>query len=227
MTLATKPKAPNRKATKTAANDLTETAVDQAREEILLAAAAAFMEIGYAATSIDTVADFLGATKGRIYYYYKTKADLFFDVYRMAMELNIRTIRKVATQDVSARERLYQMVIEHANLVMDHFALQRVSVQGIEMHLRGSTTPSQRKMLSNLVDMRDEYERYFINVLSDGVEAKEFRNLVPSRVVKPLLGALNWMTIWYKPSSAETAKSKRKIAEDHAEFVIQSVLRKA
>ena len=56
------------------------------REEILRAAAEIFMEYGYAATSIDAVAERLGATKGRIYHHYPSKADLFFEVQIAAMK---------------------------------------------------------------------------------------------------------------------------------------------
>ena len=58
---------------------------NESRDEILRAAAELFMEFGYAATSIDAVAERLGATKGRIYHHYRSKADLFFDVQVAAM----------------------------------------------------------------------------------------------------------------------------------------------
>ncbi|MFQ6686908.1 TetR/AcrR family transcriptional regulator, partial [Bordetella pertussis] len=57
----------------------------ESRDEILRAAAELFMEFGYAATSIDAVAQRLGSTKGRIYHHYRSKADLFFDVQVTAM----------------------------------------------------------------------------------------------------------------------------------------------
>ncbi|WP_342640028.1 TetR/AcrR family transcriptional regulator [Rhodoligotrophos ferricapiens] len=196
---------------------------DQNRWEVLSAAAVAFMEHGYAATSIDTVAAVLGATKGRVYYYYRSKADLFFDIHRAAMDLNLKTIRPIATGAGSARERLQQMLIAHVDLIMSHLPLQRVSVQGVEMHLMGSTTPAQRKMLKTLIQMRDEYEQHFLDVLAQGIAAGEFRRCEPRIVVKPLLGALNWMTLWYRPRPGETEKARRQIAEEHAMFVMQGI----
>ncbi len=46
-------------------------------EEILAAAAQCFSQQGFAATSIDSVARFLGSTKGRVYHYFPSKLDLF------------------------------------------------------------------------------------------------------------------------------------------------------
>ena len=195
----------------------------QSRREIIAAAAKAFMEQGYAATSIDTVAVQLGATKGRIYYHYRSKADLLFDVHRESMHMNLDTIRPIAQQDASATQRLDQMARAHAYLVINHLPMQRVSVQGIEMHLSGSTTPEQREVLNALIAMRDAYERCFIDVLAAGVSTGEFRPLNPRKVVKPLLGALNWMTMWYQPSPDDTDETREALAQEHADFVVGGV----
>lgn len=202
------------------------TSAEQSRWEVLQAAAVAFMENGYAGTSIDTVASVLGATKGRVYYYYRSKADLFFDLHREAMEMNLNVIRPIATSCAPARERLEMMMIAHANLVMDHLPLQCVSVQGVQMHLRGSTTPEQRKVLKHLIEARDEYERLFLDVLTQGLESGEFRTFDPRIVVKPLLGALNWMTVWYRPRPDETEAIRRRIAEAHATIMIEGLVQR-
>lgn len=198
---------------------------DQNRRTILAAAAVAFMEQGYAATSIDTVALKLGATKGRIYYHYRSKADLFFEVHREAMLMNLEVVRPIATDTAPATQRLRRMALAHAHLVMDHLPFQRVSVQGVEMHLTGSTTPAQRTMLESLIAMRDEYESLFITVLDEGIERSEFRPFSSRMVVKPLLGSLNWLTMWYRPVPGETPDMKARIAEQHAAFVLGGVMR--
>lgn len=63
------------------------------RIDILDAAARAFMRQGFAATSLDRVSDEIGATKGAIYYYYRSKSELFFAVHRRGMELTAAAIR--------------------------------------------------------------------------------------------------------------------------------------
>ena len=71
-------------------------ATAEARQEILKAAAEVFMEFGFAATSIDAVAERMGATKGRIYHYYRSKADLYFDIQIAAVEKLIGEIEPIA-----------------------------------------------------------------------------------------------------------------------------------
>src|SRR3546814_7359817 len=56
------------------------------QQEILQVAAECFMEQGFNATSIDDVARRMNATKGRIYHYYASKTDLFFEINREGMD---------------------------------------------------------------------------------------------------------------------------------------------
>jgi AcrR family transcriptional regulator len=196
---------------------------EDGRAEILRAAAVAFMANGYAATSIDTVADGLGATKGRVYYYYRSKTDLFFDIHRQAMTMNLAVMRPLAESPRPASERLFSMAHAHAMLVMEHLPTQRVLNQGVELHLSGRTTPAQREVLTELMEMRNCFEQLYVGVLKDGVAARQFRALEPRLAVMPLLGALNWMTVWYHPRPDETAKARDRIADEMANFVLQAV----
>jgi AcrR family transcriptional regulator len=117
----------------------------EGRMEILVAAAEAFMRTGFAATSIDAVADVLGCTKGRIYYQYKSKADLFFAVHREAMRMNLTAIVSAAQQPGKSLTKLRRMIEAQAMIVMTKLEFQRVSVQGVELHLSGNTTLKKEK----------------------------------------------------------------------------------
>ncbi len=206
-------------------DDSTEMSSRQAgREAIIAAAAQAFMENGYTATSIDTVADILNCTKGRIYYYYKSKADLFFDLHRRAMTMNNATIEPLARGPGSPLERLRRMVIAHLMLVMNSLPLQRVCVQGVEMHLAGSTTPRQRRTLRAVIDMRDHFEKCFVDVIAEGIACGEFRPCEPRLAVKPLLGALNWTTVWYRQRPDETDARRQALANQIVDVLLMGLV---
>ncbi|MDX5361825.1 MAG: TetR/AcrR family transcriptional regulator [Alphaproteobacteria bacterium] len=195
------------------------------RAAVLEAAARAFMQDGYAATSIDDVAGLLGATKGRVYYYYRSKADLFFDVHRESMRQNMEGAGRIALEDAPALDRLERMVRAHALLMMTHLPFQRVSVLGVEMHLAGSTTPRQRKTLNEIVDLRDAYERRFVDVISQGIADGAIRPLDVKMVVRGLLGALNWITVWYRPRAGETDANRERMADELTTYLINGLRR--
>lgn len=193
------------------------------RIEILTAAARAFMTNGFAATSIDTVAELLGCTKGLIYYHFKNKADLFFAVHSYAMEQNLLTVRPIAEGSGTATERMRALAITHAMLVMTRLPFQRVTVLGLEMHIAGSTTPQQRQALRAIIRMYDEYESLFVTVIDEGIRQAEFRDCDPRLVAKPLLGSLNWMTMWYRPRPGEDDAMRERLAAQMADFVLHGL----
>lgn len=67
-----------------------------AREEILTAAAEIFMDLGYKATSVEAIAERLGATKGLIYYHFVSKAEIFFEIQRLSLNQLMALITPLA-----------------------------------------------------------------------------------------------------------------------------------
>ena len=77
--------------------------------EILDCAALCFTETGFQGTSIDDVARRLGATKGRIYHYFRSKTDLFFDVHREGMRRLMDAVTAAKRDDGTGREKLQRL----------------------------------------------------------------------------------------------------------------------
>ncbi|MGE0715620.1 MAG: TetR/AcrR family transcriptional regulator [Alphaproteobacteria bacterium] len=195
----------------------------EGRDAILAAAAAAFTERGYTATTIDDIADRLGATKGRVYHYYRSKADIFLDIHRYAMQRMVDTVGPIASGGGDPPTRLAAMVRAHATLLMTSFPFQRVSIQGLERHLAGHVTERQRAALDGVIRMRDGYEALFVRVLEDGAKTGHFRPMTARLAVKPILGALNWLTVWYRPRPDDSDASRAVIADEMVAFVVNGL----
>jgi AcrR family transcriptional regulator len=189
------------------------------RVELLDAAARAFMRQGFAATSLDRVGDEIGSTKGAIYYYYRSKSELFFAVHRRGMELTEAAIRPPFEMDAAPPKRLHGMAFAHTLLVIDHLPYLRVIAQGLEMHLLERTNESERAELAEVAGLREANENLYIRVIKDGVASGDFRSVDAKLAVKPLLGALNWTSRWYQPRDGETQANKKKLAQSIADFV--------
>jgi AcrR family transcriptional regulator len=196
------------------------------RIDILDAAARAFMRQGFAATSLDRVSDEIGSTKGAIYYYYRSKSELFFAVHRRGMELTQAAIRPSFEAPASARDRLHGMAVAHTILVIDRLPYLRVIAQGLELHLLERTNESERAELADVAALREANENLYIRVIRDGVASGEFRSVDAKLAAKPLLGALNWTSRWYQPRPGETQAAKKRIAESIADFVVGGLEKK-
>ncbi len=190
--------------------------------EVIEAAATAFMERGLLATSVDDIAEVLGSTKGRIYHYYRSKTDIFLDVLTVAMSDLLSRIEPIVKRDdVPADERLREAAEMHARVMMTKSARSRVAVQGAEMHLMQDAGVKQRAALELFIEMRDEYEQYFADMVAEGAAQGLFRDVSPRLASKELLGALNWINMWYRPS-ADGAEVDG-IARELAIFVVNGL----
>ena len=202
---------------------LTLQAPEEREIEILNAAARAFMRQGFAGTSIDRISDEIRSTKGTIYYYYRSKSELFFAVHRRGLLLTEAAIRPPFDDEGTARERLHHMSVAHTLLVMDYLPYLRVIAQGLELHLLERTSEAERAELEQVNMMRKANEALYIKVIEQGIRAGEFRPVGAKLIAKPLLGALNWTSRWYQPRPRETAAARKRIAQTIADFVIAGV----
>jgi AcrR family transcriptional regulator len=199
-----------------------ENLLDEGQMEILRMAALCFMERGFAATSIDDVARKLGCTKGRIYHFFASKADLFFSVAEIGMEFNHKAIR--ACEHIAAPlDRLRAMALAHCLSMMETRAYQHAVWQGVEIHLRGATTPEQRNRLDALVESRDRYSDAFRAVMEEA-RARGELNYPDAGIARQLmLVALSSPMFWYKPRAGETIEDRIKVARQCVDFALSGL----
>lgn len=181
-----------------------EMTLENSRGDILAAAATLFMERGYAATSLDEVARSLGATKGRIYHHFPSKADLFAEVFRHGMEMNYAAIEPFRSLPGGPIVRWRKMALAHVIQMITTRAFQRAVWMGVEMHLRGATTPEQRSVFNELIQYRSDYGEIFRQVIVEGREAGGFDFNDISITTQLMFMTLNSPIFWYKPRAGET-----------------------
>jgi AcrR family transcriptional regulator len=200
-----------------------ETITDGSRAEILEAAARSFMERGYTETSIDDVARRLGATKGRIYHHFASKADLFAAIYRAGMDMDYAAIEPWRDTEAKADERLRSMAAAHCRQIIVSRPFQRVVWQGVQLLLRGATTPELRAELERLNDYRDAYEHIFRNLIgqarADGDLAVD--NLSLSAAL--MFVTLNSPIFWYSQRPGETETHIDKLVSQVVNFAMQGL----
>ena len=201
-------------------------AVTTVKQELLERAAECFMEKGFEATSIDDVARRLGSTKGRVYHYYASKTDLFFDIHREGMVRLFDAVKPAMKSEGDGVTVLAAMLKAHAMALFEHHAFESVVVQGVQLHKFGALTPGQRRVLDELIENRDRFEGLFKHQLQRARTDRSLGSLDVSIAAKTILGGLQWSLIWYKPELDRSAVARARLADKMVATLVQGLRRR-
>lgn len=188
-------------------------AAPAARERVLAAAAEAFMHSGYSATTIEDISKLVGATKGLVYYHFRSKFDIFLAIYEEGMADLRRKVEPFAETDGPGKDRLIAMANAHVHNLMTHLAYHRVVQQAV----RGQSSPSikarHRDALLALNELRKDYERLFQQVLADGIADGSLHQMDTFLASRTLLSSLNAVDNWYQQDPTQSKSEVYMLSE--------------
>ena len=152
------------------------------RGAIIAAAAEAFDAHGYAATTVDEVAAKAGISKGSIYNYFRSKEELFEQVFLAVVSGLEADALQIFREPFPASEKLTRL-LDFRCESMD----QSKGVGRLVLEFWATAAREQRGQLATtLRGMYDRWREQVAGVLSEGVAQGEFR----SEVNLPLAAAL-------------------------------------
>jgi len=191
------------------------------RALILTAAADAFMTRGFAAATIDYVAEQLEASKGQIYHYYRSKSDLYIDV---AVGAHFMLDQATSTPEILAitepRSRLHAVALAHTWAILEYYSFMRVALEATQHQLFSVTNGRQERANKRINAFKDAYEQRIYDLIEAGVKAGQFQVPDLDVATKSVLGSLTWLTVWYDPTRDNDISTKERIAKESADFVI-------
>ena len=188
---------------------------DQAerKQEIIDAAAAIFHEKGFAATSIQDVAEAVDILKGSLYYYIKSKDDLLFSVIQEVHEGGLRNLERGKDEDGSALERIRGFVSRHA-------AYNAANLVKMTVFFHDFRALSDERR-DEIVEERDLYDQHLRGLINDGKTEGSIRADVDPKIAAFwILGGMNWMYQWYRP---EGPRPLDEIASEFADLAVASL----
>ena len=164
--------------------------------EILRVAATCFGEMGYRATTLDTIAAKAGLSKVTLYRYVRSKDELLSLVFERTIESFRVGLAEIIEQRLPADEKLRRIVRYQVSLLAGHLPFLKVFFA----EEAGLPAP----MAARAARARREYDRAIERAYRDGVDEGLFRDLPPTLVVFGILGMCNWLHEWYKPEGSST-----------------------
>jgi TetR/AcrR family transcriptional regulator, cholesterol catabolism regulator len=183
------------------------------QDEVLEAAIEIFHRRGYAAASIQEVADHVGVLKGSLYYYIDSKEDLLARIFAESDRQVSELMEETAKLDAPGIERLraffevwslwYLANVERASLYFSEWR-----------HLTG-------KRLESVIAQRHRYEQYVAALID---EAKDDGDADPSLDTRYsclfILSATGGLATWYKRDGPDPPQH---IAVVYADMIVELV----
>jgi AcrR family transcriptional regulator len=161
-------------------------------DDIITAAAKVFRTKGYHAATVRDIADEVGILKGSLYHHLESKEELLYLVVKEPITQMDRTMREIVAGEGKAADKLRRAIAAHLEAFDRHFPHLFVYLRERE---------SVKRRFREMIGFSPkEYERYWQQILREGVENGEFRPDLDIQVISyGLLGMLNWLYKWYDP----------------------------
>lgn len=177
------------------------------REDILWAAAEVLRHNGYEATTMKDIAAQVNLTAASLYHHFKNKDFLLLNVLELGLELTIAKIEPITQSNVSSTEKLENIIRSHILSVTNNTAVGAAMVFEIRALLNATSASKNSDDASDeefilrrdqFFDRRDYFESLFRNTIKEGIAEGEFRQVDHAIVAKAILGAHNWVGVWFK-----------------------------
>lgn len=165
-------------------------------ERLLDAAAGAFADRGFHATTTRDIASRAGLSPAGVYVHFDSKEALLYALSRRGHEAALELVRTSATLPGTATERVARVMSEFATWHAEHYEVARV-VQYEFPHL----LPDHR---DEVLALRKDIDRAVRSLLHEGVAAGEFEVADISATALALMSLCIDVARWYSPGVRRT-----------------------
>ncbi|MDD4003932.1 MAG: TetR/AcrR family transcriptional regulator [Elusimicrobiaceae bacterium] len=142
---------------------------EQTRADIIAAAQKLFKTYGLDKTTMDDIATAAGKGKSSLYYYFKSKEDVFYAVAKIEMDKIAETVRLALAGCKAPTERLKSLLITRYHATKSKIVLYSALLQDSSKHIN-LYQRIQRETNNEQVDILKQ-------ILLDGIKCGEFKSI--------------------------------------------------
>lgn len=142
------------------------------REEVITAAQRLFQRYGFAKTTMEDIAKAMGRGKSTLYYYYKSKDDIFKDVILNEANEVMNAVMEACGQAETAQGKLFNYISTLLNTIRTKVSLYDVLKK--EFMEEGSACMHQPSLNDALRGIDEKQKKLLKSILLLGVQSKEF-----------------------------------------------------
>lgn len=168
---------------------------DGKREAILRTAVGLFHDRGYAHTSMNEIAEKLHITKPALYHYFRNKEEILLECYRWGCILIREFLDEIANKGGAGIQKVESFIHSYIDLISSDFGRAVIRLDDSELSAAGR---------SEIRSYKREIDRRLRSFIREGVEDGSILECDPKLAAFAIAGAINWLSMWYKPGGALT-----------------------
>lgn len=194
------------------------------KDEIIEAAANCFAQNGIEKTSIDDIGAKMGASKGKVYHHFRSKAELLLAIRQRSILSVVSRVKPIAETPAPTASRFLNMAEAHVVGILTDLPYHRVVVENLRTGLGHEMGDNERASLVEIKELQSSYEDLFRDVIDAGQKDTSFRQQSVSVAVNCVIVLLNAPIFWYQPRIQDTKNSHNKIAQQISRMALGSIL---
>ncbi|MFT5891734.1 MAG: AcrR family transcriptional regulator, partial [Dokdonia sp.] len=168
------------------------------KQEIYRTAAKLFKEKGYSAVTMRDLAAAVGIKAASLYNHITSKQQILSEIILDIAEQFTKGIDTIANRDTDTIAKLKEVIAQHITLTTDN-PYGMAALNNDWMHLEGK--------LDHYLDLRTRYEKKFRNMVLEGKESGELKDVNTEILVYSILTTLRNLYLWI-PKKGELKKDE-------------------
>jgi len=170
---------------------ITQERKNEVRNQFLDSAEKIFQEKGYAQTTMDDIVKASGTSKGAIYWYFKSKEELFQELHKRQLQQRILLLKNTVAGEDPASAKLIR-------IAQSYFASQdKKAQQQIRLNVEFDAASLNIKAIQNRFKSHYViFQDFLIGLLNEGIETREFSSKLDTDSIATLIvGVLDGLAL--------------------------------
>ncbi len=153
------------------------------RTRIILAASHIFATKSFHEAKVEEIAEAAGVGKGTVYEYFRSKQDLFEEMFKSGIEAYLEKIRSETGLLTSAKAKVQKIIA-----ILDEVTIKYRDMAQVIFQAHAWMGPDLKQWL---MDKRWQEIEFFRDLVREGIENGEFREVEPQVAALILAGAIH------------------------------------
>ena len=188
------------------------------KEQILDAALNVIVKNGYHQSRMDDIVSTSGLSKGAIYWYYKSKKDVYLDLVNHWVNRYSNSLMELPQKDTSSSKQLKNMF----NIFFEQFENDPVVFKALLefWSLAGRDDDFNKK----LEKVTHNFIQYLETIIQKGVKSGELKNVNPkitAMSIMVVIEGISWFTLFKK-----NGVSAKEYTDTVSEFILSGLIKK-